>query len=97
MGGRQAKLSPASAALNLTTLDLHSLFSASHSSSFSEKPLSWGSKDRLVWPVSTVILLARHIHFMKTEHLLSGFVLRTSFEPLNPTIAETNTLGLLLL
>ena len=28
---------------------------------------------------------------MKTEHLLSGFVLRTSFKPLNPTIPETNT------
>ena len=31
---------------------------------------------------------------MKTEHLLSGFILRTSSEPLNPTIPESNTLGL---
>lgn len=92
MRNGEAFFHPLWAPLNLVTLDLHSPLSPPHSSSFSGKPSLWGSRDGPAWPVFIDIMIIELTgltgHLMKTQLLPSKFVLRTSFELLDPAVPE---------
>lgn len=92
-GVGRSGLHPAWTALNFITLDLYSWFSTPHSSSFSEKPFSWDTKDGPAWSCSMVITSTGQRaglrgHLIKAQLLLRRFVLRTPSLSLDPAEHE---------